>query len=130
MPRWHWVAAESLAQLTGPFAMMSSPCHRFWRIFGVACSRVAEEVVSLCLRSSSDRLVGRGLVLVRLMRTPPLEVCRQLAQLVVGQRADSPSLRELDVWHVAGAEGLVATLAPRKVQYLLRTLLGGASRSR
>ena len=63
-------------------------------------------------------------MLVKLMRIPPLEVGRQSTQLVVGQRADSPSLRELNVWLVAGAEELVARLAPRKVQCLLRSLLG------
>ena len=42
--------------------------------------------------------------MVKLMRTPPLKVGRRSAQLVVGQRADSPSLLELDVWRVAEAE--------------------------
>ena len=107
-----------------PFVMMGSPCPHFWRICGVACSRVAEEVVCPCLRSSSDQLVGRGWVLVKLMRIPPLEVGRQSTQLVVGQLADSPSLRELDMRLVAGAEELVARLAPRNVQCLLRSLLG------
>ena len=110
------MATELVVEMIGPFVIMGTPCHHFWRICWVACSRVAEEVFCPCLRSSSDRLVGRGLALVKLMRTPPLEVCRQLAQLVVGQLADSPSLRELDVWLVAGVEGLVVTLAPRKVQ--------------
>ncbi len=110
--------------MIGPFVMMGSPCHHFWRICGVACSRVAEEVVCSCLRSSSDQLVGRGWALVKLMRIPPLEVGRQSTQLVVGQLADSPSLRELNVRLVAGAEELVARLAPRKVQCLLRSLLG------
>ena len=113
MPRWHWVAAESLARLTGPFAMMRSPCHRFWRIFGVACSRVAEEVVSLCLRSSSDRLVGRDWALAQRMRTPPLEVRLQSAQVVVDQHADSPSSLDPDEWPLAEAEGVVVTLALR-----------------
>ena len=49
---------------------------------------------------------------------------------MVGQRADSPSLLELDVWLVAEAEELVATLALRKVQCLLRPLLGDTLRSR
>ena len=49
---------------------------------------------------------------------------------MVGQRADSPSLLELDVWLVAEAEGLVARLALRKVQYLLSPLLGDMLRSR
>ena len=104
--------------------MMGSPCHRFWRIFGVACSRVAEEVVCLCLRSSSDRLVGRDWAAAKRMRTPPLEVGLQSAQVVVGQHADSPSPLELDVWLFAEAEELVVTLALRKAQCLLRTLLG------
>ena len=91
--------------------MMSSPCHRFWRIFGVACSRVAEEVVflCLCLRFSSARLAGRDWAVVKRMRTPPLEVRLQSAQLVLGQLGDSPSLLELDVWLVAEAEGVVVT---------------------
>ena len=62
------------------------------------------------------------------MRIPPLEVGHQSTQLVVGQRADGPSLRGLNVWLVAGAEELVAKLAPRKVQCLLRTLLGDMPR--
>ncbi len=110
--------------------MMGSPCHRFWRIFGVACSRVAEEVVCLCLRFSSDRLVGRDWAAVKLTRIPPLEVGLKSAQVVVGQHADSPSSLELDVWLVAEAEELVVTLAPRKAQCLLRTLLGDTPRSR
>ena len=116
--------------MVGPFVIKGIPCHHFGRICWIACSRVAEEVFCPCLRSSSDLLVGRGLALVRLMRTPPLEVGRQLAQLVVGQRADSPSLLELDVWLVAEAEELVATFALRKVQCLLRPLLGDTLRSR
>ncbi len=43
------------------------------------------------------------------MRTLPLEVCLQSAQLVVGQLGDSPSSLELDVWLVAEAEGVVMT---------------------
>ena len=107
-----------------------SLCHRFWRIFGVACSCVAEEVVSLCLRSSSDGLVGRDWALAQRMRTPPLEVRLQSAQLVVGQLGDSPSSLELNVWPVAEAEEVVVTLALRKVQCLLRTLLSDTPRSR
>ncbi len=109
---WRWVAAELLARLTVPFAMMSSPCHRFWHIFGVACSHVAEEVVCLCLRSSSDRLVGRDWAAAKRMRTHSLEVGPQSVQLV-GQRADSPSSLELDVWLVAEGEEVVVTLALR-----------------
>ena len=110
--------------------MMGSPCHRFWRIFGVACSRVAEEVVCLCLRSSSDRLVGLDRAVVKRMRIPLFEVGLQSARVVVGQRADSPSSLELDVWLVAEAEELVVTLALREAQCLLRTLLGDTPRSR
>ena len=116
--------------MIGPFVIMGIPCHHFWRICGVACSRVVEEVVCPYPLASSGQLVGRGRMLVTLMRIPPLEVGRQSTQLVVGQRADSPSLRELDVWLVAGAEELVATLALRKVQCLLRPLLGDTLRSR
>ena len=105
-----------MVEMIGPFVMMGSPFHHFWRICGVACSRVAEEVVCPCLRSSSDQRVGRSWAMVKLMRTPPSEVGLQSARLVVGQRADSPSLLELDVWLVAEAEELVATLALRKVQ--------------
>ncbi len=80
--------------------------------------------------SSSDRLVGWDWTLARRMRTPPLEVRLQSAQVVVDQHADSPSSLELDVWLVAEAEGVVVTLALRKVQYLLRTLLSDTPRSR
>jgi hypothetical protein len=95
LPRWHWGAAELLARLTVQLAMIGSPCHRFWRIFGVACSRVAEKVVCPCLclrsRSSSCRLVGRDRAAAKRMRTPLSEVCLQSAQVVVDQHADSPS---------------------------------------
>ena len=64
------------------------------------------------------------------MRTPPLEVRPQSAQSVVGQDGDSPSSLELDVWLVAEAEEVVVTLALRKAQCLLRTLLCGTYRSR
>ena len=63
------------------------------------------------------------------MRTPPLEVRLQSAQLVVGQPGDSPSSLELDVRLVAEAEELVAMLALRKAQCLLRTLLSDTQRS-
>ena len=119
-----------MVEMIGPFVIMGSPFHHFWRICGAACSRVAEEVVCPCLRSSSDRLVGRGWTMVKRMRTPLLEVSRRSTQLVVGQRADSPSLLELDVWLVVGAEALVVKLALRKVQYLLSPLLGDMLRSR
>ncbi len=106
--------------------------HRFWRILGVACSRFAEEVVYpyLCLRfPSSDRLVGRDWAVVKRMRTPPFEVGLQSARVVVGQHADSPSSLELYVWLVAEAEEVIVTLALRKAQCLLRTLLCGTYRS-
>ncbi len=45
------------------------------------------------------------------MRTPPLEVGLQSAQLVVGQDDDSPSSLVLDVWPVPEVEERVATLA-------------------
>ncbi len=133
MPRWHWGAAESLARLTVPLAKMGIPFHRFWRILGVAYSRFAEEVVSLCLCchscSSSDQVVGRDWAVVRRMRTPPLEVGLQSAQLVVGQHADSPDSIFLDVGLFAEAEELVETLALSKVQRLLKTLLSDTPHS-
>ena len=127
-----WVVTELWAQMIGPLVIMGTPCHHFWRFYpmigplvikgapchhswrtcGVACSRVAEEVVCPCLRSSSDQRVGRSWAMVKLMRTPPSEVGLQSARLVVGQRADSPSSIELDVRLVAE---LVSTLALRKV---------------
>ena len=54
--------------------------------------------------------------MVKLMRTPPSEAGLQSARLVAGQRADSPSLLELDVWLVAEAEVVVVMLVLRKVQ--------------
>ncbi len=63
------------------------------------------------------------------MRTLPLKVGPQSAQLVVGQHADSPSLLALDVWVFAEVEELVATLELRKAQ-LLRTLRSDTLRSR
>ena len=66
--------------------------------------------------------------MVKLMRTPPSEVGLQSARLVAGQRADSPSLLDLDARLLAE---LVATLAPlSKAQCLLRPLLGDTLRSR
>ncbi len=98
-----------------PLAMMGSPCHRFWRILQVACSRFAEEVVCpcLCLRScsSSDRLVGRDWAAAKRMRTPPLEVGLQSAQLVVRQHAHSSGSLFLDVGPFAEAEELIVSLA-------------------
>ena len=113
----------------GLIGMRGSPCHHLWSICGVACSRVAEEDVCLYLRSSSDQLVGRGWAVAKLMRIPPLEVDRQSSQLVVGRLADSPTVRE-HVRLAVGAAELVARLAPRKVQCLLRPLLGDMPRSR
>ena len=107
----------------GLIGMRGSPCHHSWRTCGVACSRVAEEDVCLYLRSSSDQLVGRGWAVAKLMRIPPFEVDRQSSQLVVGRLADSPTVREHVRLAVVAAE-LVARLAPRKVQCLLRSLLG------
>ncbi len=58
----------------------------------------------------------------------PSEVGLQSAQLVAGQRADSPSLLDLDARLLAV---LVATLAPlSKAQSALRPLLGDTLRSR
>ena len=115
--------------MIGPLVIKGAPCHHSWRTCGVACSRVAEEDACLYLRSSSDQLVGRGWAVAKLMRIPSFEVDRQSSQLVVGRLADSPSLRELDVRLVAGAEELVARLAPRKVKCLLRSLLGDTQHS-
>ncbi len=105
-----------------PIAMMMLHHRRFGHILWVACSRVAEEDVSLCLCScsSSDRLVGRDWAVAKRMRTLPLEVRLQSAQLV-GQPGDSPSSLE-DVRLVAEAEGVVATLALSKVQCVLSPL--------
>ncbi len=47
--------------------------------------------------------------------------------MMVGQHACSLNLLELDVWLVAEAEEAVVTLALRKVQCLLKTLLGDTS---
>jgi hypothetical protein len=44
--------------------------------------------------------------------------------MVVGQHACSLSLLELDVWLVAEAEEDITKLALRKLQCLLKTLLG------
>ena len=142
------MVTELWAQMIGPLVIMGTPCHHFWRFYllmgligmrgspchhlwsicGVACSRVAEEDVCLYLRSSSDQLVGRGWAVAKLMRIPPLEVDRQSSQLVVGRLADSPTVRE-HVRLAVGAAELVARLAPRKVQCLLRPLLGDTPRS-
>ena len=66
--------------------------------------------------------------MVKLMRTPPSEAGLQSARLVASQRADSPSLLDLDARLLAE---LVATLAPlSKAQCLLRPLLGDTLRSR
>ena len=94
---------------------MGNPCRRFGRILGADCSRFAEDVVCpcLCLRScsSSDQLVGRDWAVAKRMRTLPLEVGLQSAQLVVGQPGDSPSSIELDVRLVAEVVELVVMLA-------------------
>ena len=62
------------------------------------------------------------------MRTPPLEVRLQSAQLV-DQPGDSPSSLELDVRLVAEAEGVVVTLALSKVQCELSPLPRGTPSS-
>ncbi len=113
--------------MIGPLVMKGSLSHHFWSICGVACSRVAQEDVCLYLRSSSDQLVGRGWAVAKLMRIPPSEVDRQSSQLVVGRLADSPTVRE-HVRLAVGAAELVARLAPRRVQCLLKTLLGDMPR--
>jgi hypothetical protein len=76
---------------------------------------------------ASDSLVDRNWELVILMRALPLERCLQSEQVVVGQRAGSPSSLDLGVRLVAQVEEHVATLALRKVQCLLRTLLGDSA---
>ncbi len=63
-----------------------------------------------------------------LTRTLPLEGGLRSVLMVVGQHAYSLSLLELNVWLVAKAEEHVATLVPRKVQCLLKTLLGDKPR--
>ena len=108
--------------------MEGSFCHHFLRIFVGVCSRVEAEVVCPCPHSSSDPLVGRDWAVAKLMGTHP-EVGLQSAQVVVGQRADSLSSLELDVWLAVEAEELVAMLALRKAQCSLRTLLGDTPRS-
>ena len=61
--------------------------------------------------SSSDQLVGRDWAVAKRMRTLPLEVGLQSAQLVVGQHADSPSSLELAERLFAAVGELVVTLA-------------------
>ncbi len=119
---------ELLALLFGECVTESSSCHHFSHIFEGAYSRVAAEVFCFCLRSSSDLLVGQDWALEALTRTLPLERGLRSVPTVVGQRACSLSLLELDVWLVADAEEHVATLVPRKVQCLLKTLLSDKPR--
>ncbi len=122
------MATELLALLSGECVTESSSCHHFSHTFEGAYSRVAAEVFCLCLRSSSDPLVGQDWALETLTRTLQLEGGLRSVLMVVGQHAYSLSLLELDVWLVAEAEEHVATLVPRKVQCLLKTLLGDKPR--
>jgi hypothetical protein len=122
------VATELLAQMSGECVTKGSFCHHFSRIFEGVYSRVAAEVFCLCLRSSSDPLVGQDWALVILTRTLPLERGLRSVLMVVGQHAYILSLLELDVWLVGEAEEHVATLALSKVQCLLKTLLGDKQR--
>ena len=119
---------DSLCHRSG-FVTKGSPCHRFGRIVVGVCSRVAAGDACLCLRSSSDLLVGRDWAVAMLTRTLPMEEGLQSERVVVGQHAGSLSSLELDVRLVAYAEELVATLALSKAQCLLRTLLGDMPRS-
>ncbi len=82
------------------------------------------QVFCLCFRSSSDPLVGQDWALETLTRTLLLERGLRSVLMVVGQHAYSLSLLKMDVWLVAEVEEDVATLALRKVQCLLKTLLG------
>jgi hypothetical protein len=114
--------------MSGECVTEGSSCHHFSRIFEGAYSRVAAEVFCLCLRSSSDPLVGQDWALEALTRTLPLKRGLRSVPMVVGQHACSLSLLELDVWLVAEAEEDAAKLALRKVQSLLKTLLGDTPR--
>ena len=122
------MATELLAWMYGECVTEGSSCHHFSRIFEGVYSRFAVEVFCLCLRSSSDPLVGQDWALVILTRTLPLERGLRSVLMVVGQHAYSLSLLKLDVWLVAEVEEDVATLVPRKVQCLLKTLLGDTPR--
>jgi hypothetical protein len=96
--------------MSGECVTEGSPCHRFSHIFEGAYSRVVAEVFFLCLRSSSDPLVGRDLALEALTRTLPLGRGLRSVPMVVGQHACSISLLELDVWLVALVEERAAWL--------------------
>ena len=105
-----WVATELLARISWECVTEGSPCHHFSRIFEGAYLRVAAEVFCLCLRSSSDPLVGQDLTLEALTRTLPLGSCLRPVPMVVGQHACSLSLLELDVWVAAQVEERAAWL--------------------
>ncbi len=64
----------------------------------------------LCLRSSSDLLVGQDWALEALTRTLPFEGSLRSVPMVVGPHACSLSLLELDVWLVAQVEERAARL--------------------
>ncbi len=87
-----------------------SPCHCFSHIFEGTYSRVVAEVFFLCLRASSDLLVGQDWASVALTRTLPLEKGLRSVPMVVGQHACSLSLLELDVWLAAQVEERAAWL--------------------
>ncbi len=95
------MATELLARMSGERVTEGSPCHRFSHIFEDAYLRVVAEVFFICLRSSSDPLVGQGLALEALTRTLPLGGGLRSVPMVVGQHACSLSLLELDVWLAA-----------------------------
>ena len=81
-------------------------------------------------------MAGRDWALVVLMRTPPLEVGLQSAQLVACQAGGSLSFLELDVRprscsssleldeRPSSPRGIVVTMGSRKAQCCLRPLLG------
>ncbi len=104
------MATELLALLFGECVTEGSFCHRFSHISEGAYSRVAEEAFCLCLRSSSDPLVGQDWALEALTRTLPLKSGLRSVPMVADQHACSLSLLELDVWLVAEAEERAAWL--------------------
>ncbi len=96
-----WVATELLALLFGECVTKSSFCHRFSHTFEGAYLRIAKEVFCLCLRFSSDPLVGQDWALGALTKTLPLDRSLRSVPMVVSQHACSLSLLELDVWLAA-----------------------------
>jgi hypothetical protein len=66
------MAAELLARMPGKLAKGGSA--RPWRILVGACLREAEVHVCLCLRFASDSLVDRVEALVKLMKTPSINI--------------------------------------------------------